>query len=120
MEFSFEYSDLLKVMNNNLAVIQSLAYIGILLLYIPYRFLISLFKQAPDGKLNIIGLLYFGTTWFMGAIIVGIMQYTEQSVLKMYLVWIIIVLINLMFVLNNNSLLYKVYQRKIKEILKKE
>ena len=118
MEFSFEYGDFLKSLNNNPAVIQYFAYIGIMLLYIPYRLLISLFNQAPDGKMNILGLLYFGATWFLGAIIVGIMQYTEQAALKLYFVWTIIALVNFGFVLTTNSLLYKAYQSKLTKMVK--
>ena len=120
MEFSFEYYDFLRVLNSNLAVIKSLAYVGILVLYLPYRFLLGLFNQAPDGKMNILGLLYFGATWFIGAIVVGIMQYNDLPVLKLFLVWTIIALVNLMFVLNNNSLLYKIYQSKLKKIMNTE
>ncbi|SIS97586.1 hypothetical protein SAMN05421766_10617 [Zobellia uliginosa] len=120
MEFSFEYVDFLKGINNNIDVIQSLAYIGILVLYIPYRFLISLFKQAPDGKMNILGLLYFIATWFLGAIIIGIMQYNDQATLKLFLVWAAIAFVNLIFVLTNHSLLYKIYQTKVKEISNEE
>ncbi|MBU3024055.1 hypothetical protein [Zobellia galactanivorans] len=113
MEFSFEYVDFLKGINNNIAIIQSLAYIGILILYIPYRFLISLFKQAPDGKMNILGLLYFSATWFLGAIIIGIMLYNDQATLKLFLVWAAIAFVNLIFILTNHSLLYKIYQTKV-------
>ena len=111
MEFSFEYFDFLKSLNSNTSVIQSIAFIGIILLYLPYRLLINLLKQDSDGKMNIMGLLYFFATWLMGAIAVGILSYNSQSGIKMFLVWVVIALVDLLFVIKNSNRLFKAYER---------
>ena len=110
MEFSFEYGNLLKDIVRNRDVFLSLVYVGILLLYIPYRLAIGLFKQTTYSKVNIVGVHYLVTTWLIGALIIGIMQFNYVSVLKLFLVWTSVALINLSFVLNNSKLLFKLYQ----------
>ncbi|MDO6811270.1 hypothetical protein Q4603_21820 [Zobellia galactanivorans] len=116
MEFSFEYFDILKSINSNIGSIKLMAYGGILLLYIPYWLLLKLFKQDTTGKMNSLGLLYFILTWLMSGFTIGILCQDETSGIKLFLVFISIITVNLIFVLNNHSRLYKVYHKNIQEM----
>ncbi|SHK06938.1 hypothetical protein [Pseudozobellia thermophila] len=115
MEFSFEYFDILKSINSSSDSIRLMAYGGILLLYIPYRLLLKLFKQNATGKMNSLGLLYFVLTWLMSGFTIGVLCQDETSGIKLFLVLISIITVNLIFVLNNHSRLYKVYHKTYKE-----
>ncbi|WP_276166942.1 hypothetical protein [Zobellia alginiliquefaciens] len=117
MEFSFESYEFIKSINENANNIRLLAYIGVPLIYIPYRLVLKLLKQDMNGKINLLGLFYFIIIWIMSGVTLGILCQDETSGLKLFLVLVSIISVNLVFVLTNHFRLYKLYQSTLKEII---
>lgn len=109
MEFSFEYIDVWRAINENRNMLYSFAFVGVVLLYLPIRLVVNILGQAPDGKLNVVAGFYILFTWLMGTIGLGVLSFAHPPGITIFLFWCSIALVNLSFAISNASIIYKYY-----------
>ena len=119
MEFSFEYTELLRIINENRSITYSVAYVGILLCYFPIRLAVNILGLKLDGKVHVVATIYVVATWFIGLVLMGSLSSAYPSGLKVFLVWAIMALVNLYFAIANASLIYKAYHGLEEKVLNK-
>ena len=110
MEFSFEYTEFWRAIDENQAITYSIAFGGILLLYLPVRLITTILELNLNGKTHAMSVLYLGFTWLMGCIVLGVLSFAHPTGIQVFLIYLGIVVTVLSFALSNHKIIYKVYK----------
>lgn len=113
MEFSFEYTEFWKFINLKTGLTYSVAFGGVLLLYLPARLTTAILGRTSDGKSNLLVGMYLCSTWIIGAIVLAGLSFMHPQGISIFLIWMGIAVVNLFFITSNATFLVKIWKEEL-------
>lgn len=120
MELPFNYFPYLTYIIDKPVVLVAWAAFGVPLLLFLLILITKFYKKGSIQKLSIILLTSIGFTWVAGVLLMMILLFSGVSGIKMYFIWLLILISSLIFTIMNFNLIFKNYDETIQRVKNKK